>query len=146
MKELIRVRVQYASRQQCCKTHKRPLTFTFTIQNLTVKFTPFTISKCEIYIHIRFTSEGRTERHFTWEGGEKYSVRSISGFIPFSLIWQLHENEDFVKTGSRSTHCSNNRHNIVPWFVSHHICFHEQSGTYTTQCINNNTIFSTKYH
>jgi len=23
MKELIRVRVQYASRQQCCKTHKR---------------------------------------------------------------------------------------------------------------------------
>ena len=28
MKELIRVRVQYASRQQCCKTHKRPLPFT----------------------------------------------------------------------------------------------------------------------
>ena len=27
MKELIRVRVQYASRQQCCKTHKRPLSF-----------------------------------------------------------------------------------------------------------------------
>ena len=25
MKELIRVRVQYASSQQCCKTHKRPL-------------------------------------------------------------------------------------------------------------------------
>ena len=25
MKELIRVRVQYALRQQCCKTHKRPL-------------------------------------------------------------------------------------------------------------------------
>ena len=25
MKELIRERVQYASRQQCCKTHKRPL-------------------------------------------------------------------------------------------------------------------------
>jgi len=25
MKELIQVRVQYASRQQCCKTHKRPL-------------------------------------------------------------------------------------------------------------------------
>jgi len=24
MKELIQVRVQYASRQQCCKTHKRP--------------------------------------------------------------------------------------------------------------------------
>ena len=24
MKELIRIRVQYASRQQCCKTHKRP--------------------------------------------------------------------------------------------------------------------------
>jgi len=29
MKELIRVSVQYASRQQCCKTHKRPLPFTF---------------------------------------------------------------------------------------------------------------------
>jgi len=27
MKELIRVRVQYALRQQCCKTHKRPLPF-----------------------------------------------------------------------------------------------------------------------
>ena len=25
MKEIIRVRVQYDSRQQCCKTHKRPL-------------------------------------------------------------------------------------------------------------------------
>jgi len=30
MKELIWVRVQYASRQQCCKTHKRPLPFTLT--------------------------------------------------------------------------------------------------------------------
>jgi len=29
MKELIRVRVQYASRQQCCKTHKRPLPVPF---------------------------------------------------------------------------------------------------------------------
>ena len=29
MKELIRVRVQYASRQQCCKTHKRPLPYLF---------------------------------------------------------------------------------------------------------------------
>ena len=27
MKELIWVRVQYASRHQCCKTHKRPLPF-----------------------------------------------------------------------------------------------------------------------
>ena len=27
MKELIQVRVQYASRQQCCKTHKWPFTF-----------------------------------------------------------------------------------------------------------------------
>jgi len=29
MKEQIRVRVQYASRQQCCKTHKRPLPLPF---------------------------------------------------------------------------------------------------------------------
>ena len=29
MKELIRVGVQYASRQQCCKTHKRPLPLPF---------------------------------------------------------------------------------------------------------------------
>ena len=29
MKELIRVRVQYASRQQCCKTHQRPLPLPF---------------------------------------------------------------------------------------------------------------------
>ena len=34
MKELIRVRVQYASMQQCCKTHKRPLPFTFTFFSL----------------------------------------------------------------------------------------------------------------
>jgi hypothetical protein len=27
MKELVRVRVQYATRQQCCKTHKRPLPY-----------------------------------------------------------------------------------------------------------------------
>ena len=27
MKELIRVRVKYASRQQCCKNHKRPLSY-----------------------------------------------------------------------------------------------------------------------
>ena len=32
MKELIRVRVQYASRQQCCKTHKRSL-LTFNKRN-----------------------------------------------------------------------------------------------------------------
>ena len=31
MKELFRVRVQYASRQQCCKTHKRPLSLPFTL-------------------------------------------------------------------------------------------------------------------
>jgi hypothetical protein len=30
MKELVQVRVQYATRQQCCKTHKRPLPFTST--------------------------------------------------------------------------------------------------------------------
>ena len=30
MKELIWVRVQYASRHQCCKTHKRPLPLPYT--------------------------------------------------------------------------------------------------------------------
>ena len=34
MKELIRVRVQYASRQQCCKTHKRPLPFFYLLTYL----------------------------------------------------------------------------------------------------------------
>ena len=33
MKELIRVRVQYASRQRCCKTHKRPLPLPFTFSH-----------------------------------------------------------------------------------------------------------------
>ena len=33
MKELIRVRVQYASRQQCCKTHKRPLPLPFYLSS-----------------------------------------------------------------------------------------------------------------
>ena len=31
MKELIRVRVQYALRQQCCKTHKRPLPYLYLL-------------------------------------------------------------------------------------------------------------------
>ena len=35
MKELIRVRVQYASRQQCCKTHKRPLPLPLPLPYLT---------------------------------------------------------------------------------------------------------------
>ena len=34
MKELIRLRVQYTSRQQCSKTHKRPLPFFFTLVQL----------------------------------------------------------------------------------------------------------------
>ena len=34
MKELIRVRVQYASRQQCCKTHKRPLPLPLPLKEL----------------------------------------------------------------------------------------------------------------
>jgi len=34
MKDLIRVRVQYASRQQCCKTHKRPLPLPLASLNL----------------------------------------------------------------------------------------------------------------
>jgi len=36
MKELIQVRVQYASRQQCCKTHKRPLPFTFLLEPMKI--------------------------------------------------------------------------------------------------------------
>ena len=31
MKELVRVRVKYVSRQQCCKTHKRPLPLPITV-------------------------------------------------------------------------------------------------------------------
>jgi len=38
MNELIRVRVQYASRQQCCKTHKRPLPLPFILPALVFKF------------------------------------------------------------------------------------------------------------
>ena len=38
MKEIIRVRVQYASRQQCCKTHKRPLPFTFLAIGMAHRF------------------------------------------------------------------------------------------------------------
>ena len=37
MKELIRVRVQYASRQQCCKTHKRPLPLPFYNANFRIR-------------------------------------------------------------------------------------------------------------
>jgi len=40
MKELIRVRVQYASRHQCCKTHKRPLPF-FTYVHVLGSNKPF---------------------------------------------------------------------------------------------------------
>ena len=34
MKELIWVRVQYASRQQCCKTHKRPFSYEIKKRNI----------------------------------------------------------------------------------------------------------------
>ena len=39
MKGLIRVRVQYASRQQCCKTHKRPLPLPLPFRASTLKLT-----------------------------------------------------------------------------------------------------------
>ena len=54
MKELIRVRLQYASRQQCCKTTKWPLPFTFLpyiltyISNFYTKFT-FCIRKLNYF-------------------------------------------------------------------------------------------------
>ena len=58
MKELIRVRVQYASRQQCCETHKRPLPFFLCVckkvQNVklvtTVQWSQFDGLKCGHYI------------------------------------------------------------------------------------------------
>jgi len=53
MKELIRVRIQYASRQQCCKTHKRhlPLPFTLYIRNTYQQqyFAPFIKELLSLY-------------------------------------------------------------------------------------------------
>ena len=43
MKELIRVRVQYASRQQCCKTHKWPLPYLIYYINIVVYLTAISI-------------------------------------------------------------------------------------------------------
>ena len=61
MKELIWVRVQYASRQQCCKTHKRPLRFTFT--QVFMKSTRYS---CQIVMKLvdRFSKNTRIS-HFT---------------------------------------------------------------------------------
>ena len=50
MKELIRVRVQYGSRQQCCKSHKRPLPLPFTLRNKNiVKEESSEIAECGCY-------------------------------------------------------------------------------------------------
>ena len=52
MKELIRVRVQYASRQQCCKTHKRSLPFFFQCF-VHVKWSEDLVwNVCTIYSHV----------------------------------------------------------------------------------------------
>ena len=45
MKELILVRVQYASRQQCCKTHKRPLSF-YILPTLSIEILSFSLNPC----------------------------------------------------------------------------------------------------
>ena len=48
MKELIWVRVQYASRQQYCKTHKRPLPFTFLHNGYRVSVPGVKRPRCEV--------------------------------------------------------------------------------------------------
>jgi hypothetical protein len=90
--------------------------------------------------------EGSNESHLTADRGEKYSVRSIPGFIPVFLLWQLHKNKDFVKTGSRSIHSSSKRHNMVSWLVPRYICSNDQNGTDTDSALAIKQNFQTKYH
>ena len=52
--ELIRVRVQYASRQQCCKTHKRPLPLSFIELNFVRNFSRHITESHDLEIYWNF--------------------------------------------------------------------------------------------
>ena len=72
MKELIRVRVQYASKQQCCKTHKLPLSEKQVSEVWERK------KKCV------FGNQEST-------GGKLLSILAFKGFIyAFSLVFPLY--------------------------------------------------------
>jgi hypothetical protein len=78
MKELVRVRVQYATRQQCCKTHKRP--FTFVLDSITES-------------HIRAHSEWSINAKLKWIS-EKRGGSMLATYIWLrtkkrGLLWKL---------------------------------------------------------
>ena len=71
MKELIRVRVQYASRQQCCKTHKRPLPF--------VPLARYIIHGIVILINCNY-------RLFVLERFIMHCSKGLAGSVPVSAL------------------------------------------------------------
>ena len=76
MKELIQVRVQYASRQQCCKTHKRPLPFAIHKSHLTLREETKHISSPsgEIFEIFREISKYLRKYSTIFRGTRKYSL------------------------------------------------------------------------
>ena len=90
MKELIRVRAQYALRQQCCKTHKRPLPL------------PCTETK---YIENNYTYEGRnsemdiaTVRGLNPSGDEIFCTRPDRSWGPHIALYRGYEVYVFLVT------------------------------------------------
>jgi len=57
MKELIRVRVQYASRHQCCKTHKRPLPLPLLVLENIKIYLKFTLKCSYMFRSVTIISE-----------------------------------------------------------------------------------------
>ena len=98
MKELIRVRVQYASRQQCCKTHKRPLPLPFTSRYV----------RCLFYIssHLSriFQVNGMTikKKHtfkVSHKGCNVYKSGSVEGeSVEMETVKHLHQNFNRLDT------------------------------------------------
>jgi len=76
MKELIRVRVQYASREQCCKTHKRPLPLPLQYTSLKPKQETCLTSLKTFYISVQTITNYLLKQH--------PSYRTHSATLPLS--------------------------------------------------------------
>ena len=90
MKELIRVRVQYASRQQCCKTHKRPLPLPlgFVVEKVDlgeVLLQVFGFSPVSI-VPLIFQASSAVERIKSWSVRDRKTTEALQNNIKFQSV------------------------------------------------------------
>ena len=95
MKELIRVRVQYASRQQCCKTHKRPLTL--NLLTTTIVAPPSNASKWQMGFNSVFKGLAlpftvKCFKHFLLYGtNNRTRIFRVTRFINLAKAKKIHD-------------------------------------------------------